>query len=240
MSVASSHLSSADSSIPFVAPFLTRRTARIGLVGHPRSGKNTVADIVCEEGPGNIQLAVSTALREEVATNFGMLFDEFVALPKDEANIHLSLHLSRSTEYVGALLNSDVCYKDPDPSSFVNRPRSPRWHLQCWGTEYRRTHYGQDYWINRLMSDLARAEAQAPRSILVTDVRFLNEIHALRERGFSIARVDRPGAEPTFNHYSEVEWPTVEPDIVISNNGSMDDLRKVVNGLYVFSSKSPE
>lgn len=63
---------------------------------------------------------------------------------------------------------------------------------------------------------------------VVSDVRFPNEAAWVRERGGSIWRVVRPGIAAVNAHTSESSIDLIEPDLVIDNSGTLDDLRNQV------------
>jgi hypothetical protein len=53
--------------------------------------------------------------------------------------------------------------------------------LQWYGTEFRRKHNGEDYWITRLLDSLVEAEIGGTEYIIVDDCRFPNEVEAMRK-----------------------------------------------------------
>ncbi len=71
-----------------------------------------------------------------------------------------------------------------------------------------REHLGMDTWVNAAFKDYDPSVAT-----VITDVRFPNEIAAIRERGGIIARIDRTGNEPVNSHVSEFAWQDTEPDL---------------------------
>lgn len=112
--------------------------------------------------------------------------------------------------------------------------------LQIWGTEFRR---GQDpdYWIRQADQKISRHRSRVGMPIVFNDVRFLNEIQLLRERGFIIIKVDmavedvleyqeahgeeRAVTLARLEHASEREWQTAVPDVVIASvRGNMQGL----------------
>lgn len=56
----------------------------------------------------------------------------------------------------------------------------------------------------------------------IDDVRFLNEAAALRERGFTIIKIERPGFLGD-GDATEIEIDEIEPDHVIGNENSLED-----------------
>jgi len=124
---------------------------------------------------------------------------------------------------------------------------TPRWVLQQWGTEVCRHGFHDDIWIAALENRLRQRIGHT----VVSDVRFPNEVHAIRAQGGRIAWVQR-GALPewydialetnqgAFNHMahaypeahpSEWAWVGTRFDVVINNNGSVDALHQQLKNL---------
>lgn len=87
--------------------------------------------------------------------------------------------------------------------------------LQWWGTEYRRNNYGQNYWVKKLVSQVAKESVDIA---LITDTRFPNEAQAIKDLGgycVNVTRVNKDGSpfvDPSRdpNHLSETAldgWP---------------------------------
>ena len=118
---------------------------------------------------------------------------------------------------------------------------TPRWILQQWGTEVLRNHFHDDIWIAALESRLAR---RADHTV-ISDVRFPNEVKAIRAQGGKIVWIQR-GVTPHWYdiaeransgdakaqqwlhdnniHASETSWAGTQFDEIIVNNGSIDSL----------------
>jgi hypothetical protein len=97
--------------------------------------------------------------------------------------------------------------------------------LQWWGTDYRRQHYGQDYWIKKLFATIPGNLHIA----LISDMRFLDEAAAIKERGGYTVNVQRLNADGTQyyasdrpkDHRSETELDGYDYDYFIkSKEGS--------------------
>jgi hypothetical protein len=95
-----------------------------------------------------------------------------------------------------------------------HKPYSPeiRSLLQWWGTELRRAHYGDDYWVKKGM-EMAEEAGEYSHLVVVTDVRFYNEAEVIIEAGGitaevladeAIRRERLGGALPDPQHPSEV------------------------------------
>jgi hypothetical protein len=118
---------------------------------------------------------------------------------------------------------------------------TPRWVLQYWGTEVCRGGFHDDIWIASLESRL-RSSAD---NIVISDVRFPNEISAIHRAGGQVVRIAR-GDNPEWYdiakqanagsiesldcmktlgiHSSEWSWIGDGIDREIDNNGSIDHL----------------
>lgn len=99
--------------------------------------------------------------------------------------------------------------------------------LQRFGTEVGRKHFGDGFWV-----DLALRDVTAGERVVVTDVRFPNEAAAVRALGGYVVRLERPGAGLrglVAGHPSEaLAFPV---DEVVANDGTLDDLHRVFDGL---------
>ncbi|QDQ14314.1 hypothetical protein [Streptomyces spectabilis] len=77
-----------------------------------------------------------------------------------------------------------------------------------------------DYWIDRLTKRLARTSGP----IVVTDVRYPNEVDKLDRYGFRIVRIARPSIESTDAHESETALDKYVAPVTVTNSGTLDDL----------------
>ena len=124
---------------------------------------------------------------------------------------------------------------------------TPRWVLQYWGTEVCRKGFHDDIWIASVENKMRKTTD----NIVISDVRFPNEINAIHNAGGQVIRVKR-GPEPewyeaalNFNkgqngnmywatgrnrleqlkiHASEYSWVGGHIDHVINNDGTIDEL----------------
>jgi len=131
---------------------------------------------------------------------------------------------------------------------------TPRWVLQNWGTEVCRNGFHDDIWIASLENKLRNSTDD----VVISDCRFPNEIQAIKQSGGLVVRVVR-GAEPAWYdaavsrnrgpdgnstwslsgrkldqlgvHDSETAWVGTKFDVVLDNNGTLDDLYQQVKCL---------
>jgi hypothetical protein len=138
---------------------------------------------------------------------------------------------------------------DPWWSDRLGMPNlTPRWILQYWGTDVIRNHFHDDIWIAALESRLARRTDHT----VISDVRFPNEVKAIKAQGGKIIWIQR-GATPHWYevasranggdtkarewldtngiHASEYSWAGTEFDQVVVNNESIDRLYSQLKNL---------
>ena len=202
----------------------------IGIAGFQGSGKDTIADYL-QNIYGFKRDSFAATLKDAVAAVFG--WDR-------------NLLEGRTTE--------SRAWREQVDSWWANRLNmpnlTPRLVLQKWGTEVARKSWHDDTWIASLENKLTRSH----NDIVITDVRFPNEIQAVRNAGGIVIRVVR-GPEPewydlaietnsgTFDHmaraYPEVHpsewaWVGTQFDAVVDNNANgMDHLYRQINGLVL-------
>lgn len=206
----------------------------VGLVGFIGAGKGTVADLLVERH-NFIKESYANSVKDACATIFGW---------------------NRS------MLEGDTpesrAWREQDDSWWsekLGKPFSPRLALQLMGTEAGRGVFHPDLWVHTVMR---RCEQFPELNYVIADVRFPNEIKAIRDSGGKVIRVRR-GNDPEWYslarecnlgyknldvmrnaypevHYSEWAWIGSEYDIVMDNNCSLDELKirvdKIVDSIY--------
>jgi hypothetical protein len=124
---------------------------------------------------------------------------------------------------------------------------TPRWVMQNFATDLCRDQFHKDIWIASLENKLRKSKD----NIVITDCRFPNEFESIKKLGGQIIRVKR-GPEPEWYphvksaltgddvskslllrrygvHESEWAWYGLTFDIIIENNGTIDELYAQVN-----------
>ena len=186
----------------------------IGICGFQGSGKDTIADYL-QNIYGFKRDSFASTLKDAVAAIFGW-----------------------DRELLEGRTIESRQWRETVDNWWANRldmpGLTPRLVLQKWGTEVARKSWHDDTWIASLEHKLVNAH----NDIVITDVRFPNEIRAVRSAGGIVIRVVR-GPEPewydiavatnegTFNHmahaYPEVHpsewaWIGTKFDAVLDNN----------------------
>lgn len=98
--------------------------------------------------------------------------------------------------------------------------------LQAMGTEAGRDMFGQTVWIDLMEQTLASYTTEA--SLVVTGIRFPNELEMIRKLGGQLWWVYRPGYGPVNGHTSDNALSLRHFDRVVVNDGTLEDLEQLV------------
>ena len=200
----------------------------IGLVGLIGSGKDTVADFLIQQHNFTRE-SFANSLKDAVSNIF---------------------HWDRNR--LQGLTAEDRAWREEVDDWWAERlgiPHlTPRWVLQFFGTDVCRDNFSNDIWVASLEKKLLYYKDE---HVVISDVRFPNEIHAIKDSGGVIIRVQR-GERPVWwstarnNHLdmpelfpdvhpSEWAWISSGEDYVIYNDGTLDELagnlRKVIDSM---------
>ncbi len=108
--------------------------------------------------------------------------------------------------------------------------KSPRELLQTLGSEWGREMVHRELWLRvaqQNLDNLAECYPQAP-GIVISDVRYEDEAAFVRERGGVLIHIRRPDAPSVRAHASEAGVAFAADDLVIRNDGDLDELRRRV------------
>lgn len=190
----------------------------IGLMSYvPGVGKDTLAEYLINDY-GFVRISYAESLYREVAEAFGVTV-AFLANRETKETPLAALCLANCRE-AGFVTQMLALYPE-DGTEALSMPRSPRWVLQNWGTEYRRRLFGDTYWLDRVDSKIA---AVAGCDIVITDVRFPNEIEHVKTMGGVLVRVRRVELEeqvkdsPAVQHASQTEIRNYKADFEVFNS----------------------
>jgi hypothetical protein len=173
----------------------------IGITGLAGSGKSEVARVLMDE--------------------FGFARVKFADPLKNMARA-LIREVGHTAEDVERYVEGDLKECEVDGLGIT-----ARWLMQSLGTEWGRDTIRSTFW-----TDIFREKASAlhPRNVLADDMRFENEVQAVRNLAGITWRVERPGIVAR-DHPSERFVAELEVDATIYNSGTLDDLR--LNVVYL-------
>jgi hypothetical protein len=148
----------------------------IGFLGFIGSGKDTAADYLVNFH-GFRRDSFASTLKDAVACVFG--WDR--------------------TLLEGRTKESREWREQPDIwwSERLGKSITPRYILQFWGTEVCRNGFHNDIWIASLENKIRKTND----NVVITDVRFPNEISAIKNAGGKVFRIKR-GLDPDWYEYA--------------------------------------
>lgn len=172
----------------------------LGLSGYARTGKDTVAHIL-QDQHGFERKSFAAALKDVAERIDPMTFVESEGTP-------------------GFLLDDLVDFggweKAKDNNSEVRR------FLQNLGKAVRDV-IGEDTWVNAAFRGMDYSDG---KRYVFSDVRFPNEMGAIRFVGGRVIRIDRPGYGPVNGHISETALDDAKFDYTLSNDGTVTKLER--------------
>ena len=193
----------------------------IGVCGFIGSGKDTIADYLANFHEFRRESFANT-LKDCVAAVFGW------------DRVMLEGKTKESREWRERV--------DPWWAERLGMPDlTPRWVLQYWGTEVCRKSFHNDIWIASLEAKLS----QSRDNVVISDVRFPNEVASIKRQGGMVVWVQRGQLPKWYDtaiaalggsaaavreltmqgvHSSEISWLGTDFDAIINNTGSIQDL----------------
>lgn len=181
----------------------------IGFCGYAQSGKDTAAGFLTAHGYE--RLAFADALRD-------------------------SVYLLNPIVRVSSIDNADCEYERVQDLvdrvgwdvAKVSYPEI-RQLLQRMGTEVGRALYGENFWVDRVLAQMDNLQHDHDaHDFVITDVRFPNEVDAVRSTGGKIVRIYREGVGAVNTHVSDTGVDDLEIDAVVLNQGDLDEFRQEV------------
>lgn len=198
-------------------------TKIIGFAGLKGAGKDTAASVLIDEF-GFTNLKMAGGLK---AMTYAYL--SYIGVPDHTAY---------------RLVDGDL--KETPHEAFAGK--TSRLFQQVLGTECGRTYFGIDFWV-----DAFKAATKTHSKVVCTDVRFPNEVAAIRELGGEVYRINNFSAIPEnvihnptwldhllvkmgwskglILHPSERYVLSLDVDGELDNNGSIEDLHEQVLSL---------
>jgi len=175
---------------------------------------------------------------------------------RDDEGFMLDNHLSEEdAENDLSFWDENINIAHPPYVEKVEQRLTPRLLLQLLGTECGRKIIHPNIWVNSLMSEykpIENSNTVYPNWV-ITDVRFPNELRAIKEKGGITIRVNRPKyayesdlpekssplqhaerGKELYNHPSEIALDNAEFDYTIDNNGTIEELIEKIKNLKIW------
>lgn len=179
----------------------------LGLTGYAQVGKDTAAAFLV--GRGWTRLSFADILRQSLY-NLNPIIDHWCSGPEDGECIAENWRVQLLVDEYGW----DVAK--------VTYPEI-RELLQRFGTEVGRALYGDNFWVDRVVSQI-----KPGGKYVISDVRFPNEAQAVHNAGGTVWRVRRDGTGAVNSHVSDTGIDSLVVDGIIPNTGTMEHFREVV------------
>jgi len=184
----------------------------IAICGFQGAGKDTLANILVEKY-GYTKLSFAGILKDIVAIIFNW---DRKLLEGD------TIESRKWREQIDEWWSNRLCIKN----------LTPRYILQTIGTDVFRNHFHPDIWIASIEKKLSNYN-----KIVITDCRFPNEIDIIKKYGGKLIHIYRDKLPEWFInknivdglHSSEYSWIKCSIDYTIENNGTIDDLSKLID-----------
>ncbi|AZW31523.1 hypothetical protein L506_2302 [Bordetella bronchiseptica GA96-01] len=186
------------------------------MAGRAGAGKDTCANILAGAHVFR-PFAFADAVRRELVAAYGVDLRLFIDRSQKEVPTP-ALALSRCSDarFIKIMRERGVPY---------DKAISPRWAMRWWGTEYRRWHDGQEYWLCRAHETIEQLHRDGWRRIVITDVRFLNEADFVKGMGGEVWRIRRHLAdEASVSHVSELGVDDIPADRTLHNDSTTSAL----------------
>lgn len=150
-----------------------------------RSGKDTLIEQLQARGRVVERVAFGDVLKEQCATDlaswkvpFETLIQWFHSDTKDQLLSDLAIDQLPESEYKQWLMYHAA--RPTESGDFMRLPRSPRWHLQQYGTDFRRNFKKEPHvWLQEGLKHIKGLASAGAEVIVVTDLRQRNEYCAL-------------------------------------------------------------
>jgi len=199
----------------------------LGISGKARSGKDTFAEMLGRElskqtGKAYVLMAYAHELKTRVQRDFDLSYEQ---LWGDEKEVE------------------DKRYKKPEPHQGVavtydDGRGLPPWYwtpreiLQNYGQFFRTIDY--DFWVKELFNTIEEREY---KNVIITDLRHVNEVNVVVDRGGYHIRVEREDKDSVHNeqHISETALDGGHKiDFNVKNYGTLEDLKNSVKTVVRF------
>lgn len=192
----------------------------IGLTGYSRSGKDTVARLLAERFR-IARVAFADALKREIAAAWHVDVNLFHDDGLKEQSLH-QLALRRCTDVRFCADHWHLATMDA---------LKPRTVMQEWGDWMNRNDPGR--YVRILAAEVRELQESDVQAVLVTDVRLQHEYEWLLRNGGALWRITRPDQSQPSGHETEWRHRHWLINAEIMNDGSTEQLAKMVTDLLL-------
>ena len=181
----------------------------IGITGKKRSGKDTVANFLCEDYKF-IRYSFADPMKKACKILFNFTDEQLWGKDKELYDPRWGTTARKVLQLMGTeIFQYEFPKLMPEYGKLI----------------------GRTHWVKLFEMFY---EDNKDRDIVFSDVRFFHEIEAIRKIGGEIWVVERDIANDSDDsHASENEWVGIEPDELIVNNGTIKELEECVDSILI-------
>jgi hypothetical protein len=172
----------------------------IGLSGYAQSGKDTIANHLINKY-GFTRVAFADPIREAV----------YNLNPKINIGDMNGVYLATAVDRLGW-------------DNVKVESEEARWLLQRMGTEVGREMFGENFWVDQAMK-----KALEHDKVVITDVRYPNELKAILGHSGAVWRVIKDSVGAVNKHASETALDDYNFEYIIFNNDTIESLYESVD-----------
>ncbi len=197
----------------------------VGISGKARSGKDTFAHMLSRRlqsktGFGFVLMAYANELKNRIQKDFDMSYEQLWGNEKEDYD----------RRYKKDRQNWIAGRRDYD--EIKENFWTPREVMQAYGQFFRTIDY--DFWVKYLFKVIEEKEFE---NVIVTDLRHINEVDAVVDRGGYHVRIEREEKDDVHNdqHISETALDKgYKIDFKIDNSGTLEDLEQAAEDVAKF------
>lgn len=182
--------------------------------GAPGSGKDTLFDLLKASGLKVVNVKFAEELTKELHQCFQhWTWTDFLEVRNHPEDKNKQKHSLAIEEVFDRGYREWLIAQGHD----AWEPRSMRWHLIEYGTNYVRKHLGkEDHWLNLGMTEVAY-QHRLGNHVVVTDCRFPNELAELKRVGAKVFYLQADWADPSVGGIADGLIKPSDCDHILTN-----------------------
>lgn len=208
----------------------------IGVSGKARSGKDTFAEMLARElqeqtGQSYVLMAYAHELKLKVQKDFDLSYEQLWGDEKERYDLRYSKDRGVLPFCAGSRSDGKGLEALEERKHWTAREI-----MQAYGQFFRTINY--DFWVDYLFNVIEEKEY---KNVIITDLRHVNEVDAVVDKGGFHIRVEREEDEATHNkqHISETALDDGHRiDFTVKNYGTLDDLKETAKTVVRFLTDS--
>jgi len=204
----------------------------LGISGKARSGKDTFAEMLAKElqkqtGKAYVKMAYAHELKNRVQKDFDLSYEQLWGNEKESYDKRYPKERSAPPYCLGNRNDGKGLEVLEERKYWTSREV-----MQAYGQFFRTIDY--DFWVEELFNTIEEKEY---KNVIITDLRHVNEVDAVVDRGGCHIRVERKDKDKVHNeqHISETALNGGHKvDFIVRNYGTLEDLKSTAKTVVMF------